>query len=102
MDSWKKAFEDAKLDELREKDESRTGFILRFTLSHPDIHTTVVGTRDPERPRANIQTAQLGALAPDVYSETKCRLDAAGLEMKNLLRSNSIIKDFFEKLNPKR
>lgn len=83
-DNWNKAFEEAKLDELRGEGESRTAFMLRFTLSHPDIHTTIVGTRNPEHLRANIQTAQHGDLAPDVYTEAKRRLDAVGLEAGNL------------------
>src|SRR6185436_14285377 len=38
QDRWQK-FEAAGLDALREPEESRTAFLLRFLLSHPDIHT---------------------------------------------------------------
>src|SRR5579883_1239573 len=69
-DRWKK-FEDAKLDELRGEGESRTAFLLRFLLSHPDIHTTIVGTLIPEHLRENIAIAEKGPLPADVYAEAK-------------------------------
>ena len=71
-------FEKAKLDELRAKGESRTAFLLRFTLSHPHCHTTIVGTVNPEHLRENVEIACKGALPADVYAEAKKRLDAAG------------------------
>lgn len=76
-DRWKK-FDAANLDELREDGESRTAFLLRFLLSHPDIHTTIVGTLIPAHLQENIAIAAKGALAPDVYAEAKRRLDGAG------------------------
>ena len=71
-------FEEAGLDELREDGETRTAFILRFTLSHPHCHTTIVGTLLPEHLAENVATAQKGPLPPDVYEEAKKRLDAVG------------------------
>lgn len=71
-------FEKAGLDELRESGESRTAFLLRFTLSHPHCDTTIVGTLQPEHLAENVAVAQRGALAPDVYAEAKRRLDAIG------------------------
>ena len=47
QDRWQ-IFEKAELDELREAGESRTAFLLRFTLSHPHCHTTIVGTLKPD------------------------------------------------------
>jgi aryl-alcohol dehydrogenase-like predicted oxidoreductase len=76
-DRWK-AYESANLDELREEGESRTAFLLRFLLSHPDISTTIVGTLIPDHLRENIAIAERGPLAPDVYAEAKRRLDEAG------------------------
>jgi aryl-alcohol dehydrogenase-like predicted oxidoreductase len=76
-DRWAK-FEAGKLDELRAEGESRSGFLLRFLLSHPDIHTTIVGTLIPEHLQENIAVAAKGPLSPEVYSEAKRRLDAAG------------------------
>lgn len=76
-DRWK-IYEDAKLNELREEDESPTAFLLRFTLSHPHCHTTIVGTKNPEHLKENIRIANKGPLPGDVYKEAKKRLDAAG------------------------
>jgi len=78
-DRWE-VFEKAKLDELREKDESRTAFLLRYTLSHPFCHTTIVGTMNPEHLEENVQIAMKGALPEDVYEEAKRRLSVAGEE----------------------
>jgi aryl-alcohol dehydrogenase-like predicted oxidoreductase len=76
-DRWKK-FEAANLDELRAPGESRSAFLLRFLISHPDIHTTIVGTLNPDHLRENVAIAQKGPLPADVYAEAKRRLDAAG------------------------
>lgn len=71
-------YEKAKLDELRAPGESRTAFLLRFTLSHPHCHTTIVGTMQPDHLQENVEIAEKGALPADVYAEAKRRLDAAG------------------------
>lgn len=76
-DRWAK-FDAANLDELREEGESRTAFLLRFLLSHPDIHTTIVGTLIPDHLRENVAIAERGPLSAEVYAEAKKRLDAAG------------------------
>ncbi len=76
-DRWT-LFEKAKLDELCEPDESRTAFLLRFTITHPNCDTTIVGTRSAEHLRENIATVEKGPLPADVYEEAKRRLDAAG------------------------
>jgi len=77
-DRWTK-FEEASLDELREPGESRTAFLLRFTLSHPHAHTIIVGTLYPEHLRENIAAAELGPLPANVYEEAKRRLDRVGV-----------------------
>jgi aryl-alcohol dehydrogenase-like predicted oxidoreductase len=53
-------------------------FILRFTWSHPDLHTNIVGTIDTAHLAHNVAVLEQGPLAPDVYAEAKRRLDAAG------------------------
>ena len=75
-DRWT-AFEEAGLDELRAEGESRTAFLLRFTLSHPDMDTTIVGTLIPEHLRENVRIAEQGPLAADIYAEAKRRLSAS-------------------------
>jgi aryl-alcohol dehydrogenase-like predicted oxidoreductase len=53
-------------------------FILRFTFTHPDLHTNIVGTIDPVHLRHNVDVVRQGPLPADVYAEAKRRLDAAG------------------------
>ncbi|MBV8717439.1 MAG: aldo/keto reductase [Chloroflexi bacterium] len=67
------AWERANLDDLLDG-ASRNEFILRYTLSHPDMHTTIVGTANLQHLAANIAAARKGPLPPDVYAEAKRRL----------------------------
>jgi aryl-alcohol dehydrogenase-like predicted oxidoreductase len=46
-------------------------FVLRFTLSHPGLSTTIVGTSNPAHLASNIAIAQKGPLPADLYEETK-------------------------------
>jgi aryl-alcohol dehydrogenase-like predicted oxidoreductase len=73
QDRWERARLDELLDGL-----SRIEFTLRFTLSHPDLSTTIVGTRDPKHLRDNLQFAKKGPLPSEVVSEAKRRLSQAG------------------------
>jgi aryl-alcohol dehydrogenase-like predicted oxidoreductase len=66
----------AELDDLLEG-MTRMEFMLRFTLSHPQMHTTIVGTANPQHLADNIAAAQKGPLAPDIYETAKQRLAAA-------------------------
>ncbi len=59
---------------------SRMEFILRFTYSHPDLDTTIVGTIDPDHLQDNIAALLAGPLPADVYDEAKRRLADAGSE----------------------
>jgi aryl-alcohol dehydrogenase-like predicted oxidoreductase len=70
-------WEAAELDELLEGMDRMT-FMLRFTLSHPDLSTTIVGTRNPRHLQANLEAAAQGPLPGDLYAEAKRRLAAAG------------------------
>ncbi|MDE2862968.1 MAG: aldo/keto reductase [Chloroflexota bacterium] len=71
-------FARAGLDELRQDGESRSAFVLRFTLSHPHIHTIIVGTSRAEHHAENVAAVRSGPLSADVYAEAKARLDAIG------------------------
>jgi aryl-alcohol dehydrogenase-like predicted oxidoreductase len=51
-------------------------FLLRFTLSHPDMSTTIVGTANPEHLAANVAAARKGPLAADVYEAARQRFTA--------------------------
>lgn len=69
---WERAALDDLLDGV-----SRMAFMLRFTLSHPDLDTTIVGTANPEHLRQNLAAVSQGPLPSDVYEEACRRLDAA-------------------------
>lgn len=68
----KGAWDGSALDDLLDG-ASRTEFILRYTLSHPDLHTTIVGTADPAHLQANVAAARKGPLPADVYAEARRR-----------------------------
>ncbi len=72
QDIWEKA----KLDDLLEG-MTLMEFVLRFTLSHPDLHATIVGTSNVEHLRQNVAAAAKGPLSNDLYSEAKRRLNDA-------------------------
>jgi aryl-alcohol dehydrogenase-like predicted oxidoreductase len=57
---------------------SRMEFILRFTYSHPDLDTTIVGTVNPDHLQDNLTALLSGPLPADVYDEAKRRLAEAG------------------------
>jgi aryl-alcohol dehydrogenase-like predicted oxidoreductase len=73
----RRRWEAADLDELLDGMDRMT-FMLRFTLSHPDLSTTIVGTSSADHLRANLEAAAQGPLPPHVYEEAKRRLAAAG------------------------
>ena len=74
---WKK-FHEAKLDELLGIDESPSSFVLRFTLSHPYVHTVIVGTTKLDHLKENLKTVRQGVLPEELYLEAKRRLDSIG------------------------
>lgn len=64
-------------DLLTDSGMSRMEFVLRFTLSHPDLSTTIVGTASQDHLRGNIAVAEKGPLPADLYAEAKSRLTPA-------------------------
>ena len=70
-------WERAGIDELLEG-MNRMEFMLRFTLTSPDVHSTIVGTADPRHLAANVEAARRGPLPEDLWREAKRRLVAAG------------------------
>ncbi len=75
-DRWK-MWDKAKLSELLDG-MSQFEFLLRFTISHPDLSTTIVGTLDPDHVAQNVAAASKGPLPADVYNEARRRLVGAG------------------------
>jgi aryl-alcohol dehydrogenase-like predicted oxidoreductase len=64
------------LDELLDG-MSRLEFVLRFTLSHPGLSSTIVGTGRLDHLQSNLAIAAKGPLPPDLYEEAKRRLPSA-------------------------
>jgi aryl-alcohol dehydrogenase-like predicted oxidoreductase len=69
---WERA--EARLDDALQG-MSRMEFLLRFTLSHPDMHTTIVGTSNIDHLAQNVAAANEGPLPPDLYDQARQRLD---------------------------
>ena len=70
QDRWQAAG----LDELLDNGMTRHEFVLRFTLSHPALSSTIVGTSSLEHLRENVHAATRGPLPADLYAEAKRRL----------------------------
>src|SRR5882724_10044899 len=70
---WRRAHLDDLLDGMTPME-----FILRFTVTNPDLDTTIVGTINPAHLQTNLDILDQGPLPPDLYEEAKHRLAAAG------------------------
>ena len=68
-------FDKAELEDLLDG-MSTMEFMLRFTISHPDMGMTIVGTANPDHLAANLAAAAKGPLPADQYEEAKRRLSA--------------------------
>jgi aryl-alcohol dehydrogenase-like predicted oxidoreductase len=74
-DVWQ-LWEQAQMDEWLQG-MSATEFMLRFTITNPDMHTTIVGTLNPAHLQANVAAVLQGPLPASLYDEAKRRLAAA-------------------------
>jgi aryl-alcohol dehydrogenase-like predicted oxidoreductase len=72
-DVWSKA----KLDELLSAGMTRAEMILRYTLSHPSCHTTIVGTCNHDHLAENLAAASRGPLPDELYQQISGRVAAA-------------------------
>src|SRR6185437_3488034 len=63
-------------DLLQQAGIGKHEFILRFTLTHPALSTTIVGTANPALFVNNTATTEKGPLPADLYEEAKKRLPA--------------------------
>jgi aryl-alcohol dehydrogenase-like predicted oxidoreductase len=71
----KRNWEAGGIDELvSEAGMSKMEFTLRFTLSHPGLSSTIVGTSNPDHLAGNIAMAEKGPLPADLYAEAMSRL----------------------------
>ena len=66
----------AKLDEVLPEGMKRAELILRYTLTHPHCHTTIVGTCDVAHLAANLDAAAKGPLPSDLYEQVTSRVAA--------------------------
>jgi len=68
----------ARLEEVLPDGMKRAELILRYTLSHPHCHTTIVGTCNHDHFAENIAAAAKGPLPQDLYDEVTSRVAAVG------------------------
>ena len=68
----------ANLDELLADGECRSSLVLRFTITSPHVHTTIVGTRNPQHLAENLKAVEVGPLSEDVFEQVKRRVEAVG------------------------
>ena len=73
-DVWR-LWDSRKLDELLDG-MTKMEFILRFSITHPDLSTTIVGTSNLVHLEENLAVAIKGPLPQSVYEEAKRRLSA--------------------------
>jgi aryl-alcohol dehydrogenase-like predicted oxidoreductase len=68
----RRAWRDTEVDDLL-KGMTAMEFMLRFTLSNPDMSTTIVGTSDPAHLKANVEAAAKGLLPRHLYDAARER-----------------------------
>jgi aryl-alcohol dehydrogenase-like predicted oxidoreductase len=64
----------ARLDEVLPAGMPKAELILRYTLSHPHVHTVIVGTCNPQHLTENIAAATRGPLPAELYDEVRTRV----------------------------
>lgn len=67
----------ARLDGILPPGMKRAELILRYTLSHPHCHTTIVGTCNREHLQENLAAAAKGPLPRDLYQQITERVHSA-------------------------
>ncbi len=67
------------LNDLRASGESAAQFLLRFAISHPALHTTIIGTKSLDHLADNVKAVEAGPLTPDVVAAVKARLAVVGI-----------------------
>jgi aryl-alcohol dehydrogenase-like predicted oxidoreductase len=73
-DERRSRLERARIDDLLGDQTDVTEFMLRFTLSRPDVHTAIVGTSSAKHLQANVDATKKGPLSPADYATAKSRL----------------------------
>ena len=65
----------ANLDELLDEMD-RFEFLLRYTISHPDLSTTIIGSMNPDHVVKNVEAAGRGPLPESTLAEVRKRFAA--------------------------
>lgn len=65
----------ARLDELLDGSD-QFEFLLRYTISHPGLSTTIIGSMDPDHVRKNVAAASKGPLPESTCEEVRRRFHA--------------------------
>ena len=73
----KRRWQQAEIEDLLDGMSSME-FMLRFTLTHPQLHTTIVGTANLEHLASNVAAAEKGPLPSSTYQEALTRFELAG------------------------
>jgi aryl-alcohol dehydrogenase-like predicted oxidoreductase len=68
----RRLWQETKIDDLLEG-MTPMEFMLRFTISHPDMTTTIVGTASPAHLKDNVAAAARGPLPKELYDEARKR-----------------------------
>lgn len=66
-DALNAVWSNARLDEVLPAGMQRAELILRYTLSHPHCHTTIVGTCNADHLAENLTSAESGSLPAELY-----------------------------------
>ncbi len=69
-DVWNRAG----LDDILPPGLSKAQLILRYTLSHPHCHTTIVGTCNAKHLQENVEAVEAGPLPESLYQEITTRI----------------------------
>lgn len=68
-----------RLSDLYPRSENAAQFLLRYAITHPALHTTIIGTKSLEHLAENIAAVEAGPLPSDIMATAQARLDAAGI-----------------------
>ena len=69
-----KVWSAARLDDLLSDEMNRAELILRYTLSHPHCHTTIVGTCNHDHLAENVCSLEKGPLPAALLAEVTNRV----------------------------
>jgi aryl-alcohol dehydrogenase-like predicted oxidoreductase len=78
-----KVWSAARLDDLLSDEMNRAELILRYTLSHPHCHTTIVGTCNYDHLAENVRSLEKGPLPAALFAEVTNRVKSVAGSAEN-------------------